>query len=190
MRVSREQAAHNRKRVVDAAGQLFREKGFDGVGVAELMKAAGLTHGGFYGQFASKEALVTEALEEALKASVKRWKKRVSANPEAPHAALVEPYLSETHRRSAATGCPVAALCSDIARQGDELKRVYGDNVEALVEVLADTMPEMTPEGRRKRALLEFSTMTGALSLARAMGDSALADEIIETARAALVGTD
>ncbi len=185
MRVSRAQAADNRKRVVDTAGQLFRERGYDGIGVADLMKAAGLTHGGFYGQFQSREALVAEALEVALEASVGRWNRRVARNPEAPMSALVDFYLSSEHRDARGIGCPVAALASDTARQGEAIRQTYGKGVEALVDILADTMPEETPEARRQSALVAFSAMVGALMLSRAVGNEVLSAEILEAARAA-----
>ena len=98
MRVSREQAAQNRERVLDAAAKLFRERGFSGVGVAELMHAAGLTHGAFYGQFGSKDDLMAEACARAFESSLERWRKAAARSPGDPLAAVVASYLSPSHR--------------------------------------------------------------------------------------------
>lgn len=185
MRVSREQAAENRKRVVETAGRLFRERGFDGIGVADLMKAAGLTHGGFYGQFASKDALAAEAVGEALKASAQRWRKRAADHPDDPRAGIVDYYLSDTHRDASATGCPIAALGGDTARQTEDVRHAYGNGLDALIDILAKTMPEETPEARRQSAIVALSAMAGAITMARAVGDPALSDEILGAARAA-----
>lgn len=185
MRVSREQAVENRKRIVKTAGRLFREKGFDGIGVADLMKAAGLTHGGFYGHFDSKEALAAEAIDEALHGSVTRWKKRVADNPDAPLAALVDYYLSDDHRDSTALSCPIAALASETKRQGERVRQAYGEGANGLIDVLAETMPEDTPDARRQSALVAFSAMVGAVMLSRAVADRSFGDEILQACRAA-----
>lgn len=190
MRVSREQAAENRKRVVKTAGKLFREHGYDGIGVADLMKAAGLTHGGFYGQFVSKEALAAEAVSESLKRSREIWEKRVADNPDAPLQALVNYYLSDAHRDAASASCTVAALASETTRQGDAVRDAYGEGANGLIEVLASTMPEATEAERRQSALVAFSAMLGALTLARAVGDRKLGDEILNAARQAFARND
>ncbi|HEY5819626.1 MAG TPA: TetR/AcrR family transcriptional regulator [Mesorhizobium sp.] len=185
MRVTREQAAENRARIVRTAGRLFRERGFDGIGVADLMKAAGLTHGGFYGHFASKDALAAESLAEALKGSKARWQKRAAENPDAPLAALVDYYLSDQHRDARALSCPVAALASETSRQSDAVRKSFGDGVEGLVEVLSEAMPETDPEDRRQSALVAFSAMVGSVMLSRAVGDQTLADEFLQASRIA-----
>lgn len=185
MRVSREQAAENRRRVVKTASRLFRERGFDGIGVADIMKAAGLTHGGFYGQFASKEALAAEAVSEALDSSVKRWRERAAANPDAPLAALVDAYLSDEHRDAKSLSCAIPALASEVRRQGEAVRNSYGQGANGLIEVLADVMPEESSEERRQSALVAFSAMVGAVTLSRAVGDQHLADEILQACRAA-----
>lgn len=185
MRVSREQAAENRRRIVKTAGKLFREKGYDGIGVADLMKAAGLTHGGFYGHFRSKDDLVAEAVSETLAASAERWKKRVADRPDEPMAALVDYYLSNDHRDAAGIGCAVPALAGETSRQAQPVRDAYGRGVEGLVQVLAETMPEKTPEERRQSALVAFSAMVGAVAMSRAVGDNAFADEILGAVRVA-----
>jgi TetR/AcrR family transcriptional repressor of nem operon len=185
MRVTREQAAENRARIVRTAGRLFRERGFDGIGVADLMKAAGLTHGGFYGHFASKDALAAESLAEALKGSKARWQQRAAESPDAPLAALVDYYLSDQHRDARALSCPVAALASETSRQSDAVRKSFGDGVEGLVEVLSEAMPETDPEDRRQSALVAFSAMVGSVMLSRAVGDQTLADEFLQASRIA-----
>src|SRR4030095_2840074 len=112
MRVSREQAAENRERIVQVAAKLFRERGFDGIGVADLMKAAGLTHGGFYGNFSSKDDLVAEATDRALKELSEYWTGEIEKAPESAFATIVDRYLSEGHRDAPGRGCLVAALGS------------------------------------------------------------------------------
>src|SRR5271156_7183741 len=110
MKVSRQKAAEHRERIIDAAGNLFREKGFDGIGVADIMKAANLTHGGFYGHFASKDDLVTQASRRAMARAAINWEKIVEAAPDKPYAALLKHYLSPHHRDDPGRGCAFAAL--------------------------------------------------------------------------------
>src|ERR1700689_5105187 len=110
MRVSREQAALNRDRIIDAAGAMFRAKGFGGVGVADIMKAADLTHGGFYGHFASKDDLVAQASKRAMARAATHWEHVVAGAPDTPFAALLKHYLSVRHRDDPGKGCVFAAL--------------------------------------------------------------------------------
>ena len=118
MRVSREEAARNRERILDAAAQLFRERGFDGIGVADLMKAVGLTHGGFYGHFSSKEDLMAQACARALSRSLEVWSKRADSAPDDPLLWIAGGYLSSKHRDNPGAGCVLAALGPDAAGQG------------------------------------------------------------------------
>src|SRR5687767_15927798 len=110
MKVSREQAALNRERILEAAAQLFRERGFDGIGVADLMKEAGLTHGGFYGHFSSKEELIAEASARALTGSLAVWRKPAERAPDDPLSAVAGAYLTRRHRDNAGVGCPAAVV--------------------------------------------------------------------------------
>ena len=118
MKVSREQAAQNRERIVEAAAQLFRERGFDGIGVADLMKEAGLTHGGFYGHFSSKEDLIAEASARALTRSLAVWSKLADRASGDPLSAVAGAYLTSRHRDNPGAGCLLAALGPDVSRQG------------------------------------------------------------------------
>lgn len=180
-RVSQAQAQENRKRVVEMASQLFREQGTS-VSVADLMKAAGLTHGGFYKQFDSKEALIDEAVSHAFGELAERRASVLKENEgERPAAqrAMIDSYLSPRHRDSAATGCPAAGLATDMARDpGDRgAHRTYTDGVSDFADWLATDDQD---------GIVRLCTMLGALVLARATKDSPLSDEILEAARAAL----
>jgi TetR/AcrR family transcriptional repressor of nem operon len=183
MKVSREQAQQNRDAVVEAAGRLFRERGFDGIGVAELMKTVGLTHGGFYGQFGSKEELAAEACALAFERSTEKWQRAVDAAPDAGVAAIADFYLAPAHRDDPGKGCVAAGLAGDAARAGPQVRQVLQDGVESLVGVLAGTMPERTAKARRRHALADFSAMVGAVVLARAVADEAFSQEILEAVR-------
>ncbi|MDI6025443.1 TetR/AcrR family transcriptional regulator [Corticibacterium sp. UT-5YL-CI-8] len=181
MRVSNKQAATNRERVVEVASALFREKGFDGIGVADLMKSAGMTHGGFYRQFASKDQLAAEAMADAFDKAVERWGRRAERAPNASFEAVVRPYLAQEHRTAPAKGCPAAALGCDAARQTGPVRKIYTDGVKALVDVLAQTIVAKDEAERRQKALAAFSAMTGALMLARAVDDENLSAELLES---------
>src|SRR3954463_8449571 len=116
MKVSRERAARNRERIVEAAAQRFRERGFEGIGVADLMKEAGLTHGGFYGHFASKEDLIAEASTRALAQSLARWDKLAARAPDNALFAIANAYLNSKHRDDPGAGCLLAALGPEVSR--------------------------------------------------------------------------
>ncbi|WP_435971867.1 TetR/AcrR family transcriptional regulator [Streptomyces sp. Qhu_M48] len=183
-RVSKAQAEENRRRVVDTASRLFREQGTH-VSVADLMKAAGLTHGAFYKQFPSKEALVDEAtahafgeLARAHSAGLARYEGR----HDAAQRALIDAYLSVEHRDDPAGGCPVAALATDIAREGGghEARRVYTEGVADFADFLS---------GDDQDGIVRLCTLFGALVLSRATEGSPLSEEILIAARGALAET-
>ena len=176
-RVSQEQAKLNRQRVVAVAASLFRERGLNGVGVADIMASAGLTHGGFYGQFANKEALAAEAFDSALNEEYRGNLDTLIAN-----------YLSLGHVRSPGIGCPLAALANDVAREprGGPVRAQFTRGVERLASILAGLTPRATKERRRQRSLATLSTLVGAVVLARAVDDEALAAELIEAAQASV----
>lgn len=181
MRVSKEQAARNRARVLQAAGRLLRERGFERVAVAEMTQAAGLTHGGFYNQFDSKEALAAEACAATLKESEVRWRKR-AAESEAPLRDLVASYLSCRHRDNPGSGCTLAALGTEAAHQGKAVRRSFAAGLQGLAGVLAELLPGRAAAKRRK-SLAMLSAMAGALMLSRAVEDPALSAEILEATR-------
>jgi TetR/AcrR family transcriptional repressor of nem operon len=185
MKVSREQAARNRERIVEVAGKLFRERGFDGIGVADIMKSAGLTHGGFYGHFGSKDDLAAEACARALDASLKTWEAEIGRNPDALRG-IVRSYLSTRHRDHPGQGCVIAALSTDAARQNKPVRRAVTDGVRALTDRLASLMPGKSKARRRRDALASFAAMVGALSMARAVDDPKLSEEILQAVSASL----
>ena len=172
MKVSREQAAENRERILDAASKLFRERGLDGIGVAELMKGAGLTHGGFYGHFSSKEDLMSQACTRALDASVQKWRSRGLRE-------IVHNYLSPRHVENPGAGCAIAMLGGDVSRQGTPVRRAFTSGLRSLVEVLARLVPGASAAARRRKAIAVYSSMVGALVLARAVDDPKLSREIL-----------
>ncbi len=173
MRVSREKAAENRERIVGAASSLFRERGFDGVSVGDLTKAAGFTHGGFYNHFKSKEALAAEALGSAF-ATMAGHRERACDLPE-----MLTHYLSQAARKAPGKSCPAAALGGDVGRQSGDMKSVFAAGVEQMIASVEARLPP-GPD-RREQALSVVTRMVGALMLARAVPDGALADELLDT---------
>ncbi|MES2260223.1 MAG: TetR/AcrR family transcriptional regulator [Pseudomonadota bacterium] len=186
MKVSREQAAQNRARVVEVAARLFREKGFDGIGVADLMKSAGLTHGGFYGQFASKEDLLAEACELALQDSVEKWKKIAAKSPEQPVAAIASRYLSAAHRDNPGLGCAMTSLGADVARVGPEARQALSAGAQAQIALLATLEPGDDAPARRRQAIADYAAMIGGVVLARVMADPQQSEEVLAAVVAAL----
>src|SRR5579859_1642130 len=136
MRVSRIQAAENRRAVIDVASRLFREHGFDGIGLKDLMKGAGLTQGAFYKQFASKEDLAAQASRRALESAFDRWSAAGSAKPEDPLGAVIAFYLSPEHREERMNGCPIVALGSDAARQSHDVKASFEAGIKEYLALL------------------------------------------------------
>ncbi|WPB56957.1 TetR/AcrR family transcriptional regulator [Xylophilus sp. GOD-11R] len=186
MKVSKEQMALNRERILDAAAEAFRERGFDGIGVADLMDRAGLTHGGFYGHFASKEELMAAAAQRAAAQIDQRWGAMpgsVEPAPAARRAEIAGQYLSSRHRDARGQGCVVAALGGDAARQAEPVRRAFGEGIRAAAGRLEAISPGKTAAARRARALGDYATMVGAMVLARAVDDDALSDEILAAAR-------
>ena len=182
MRVSREQADKNREHVIDVASRLFRERGFEGIGVADLMKEAGLTHGGFYGQFKSKEDLKIQASRRALSRNKDRWAKVLAETPSEKLAALARFYLSDAHRDRRGEGCALAALGGDAPRYDRELQAAFKDGIEGYLELLDGIMSASSGEKRRDKTIVALSTMVGALVLSRAVGDEALSQKILSAA--------
>lgn len=185
-RVSKEQTERNRHAIEDASARLFKGKGFSGVSVADLMSAAGLTHGGFYGHFSSKDELAAVACDHAFSQSAERWEKRIadSADEKAALRSIVDHYLSQKTLRDAGNGCPGAALAVDVAREPDykPVHAAYRAGTAELVEILATLAPGDTDQ-RRATALTQWCTMVGAAVLARATRGDPMADELLAAAR-------
>jgi TetR/AcrR family transcriptional regulator, transcriptional repressor for nem operon len=205
MRVSREKAAEHRDRIIDAAGALFRAKGFGGIGVADIMKAADLTHGGFYGHFASKDDLVAQASRRTMDRAAANWTKLVEAAPDNPYAALLEHYLSLKHRDDPGKGCAFAALGNDAARSGKIVRKAFAEGLAPLIDILAQSIPGKSIPGksiggktirgksktaRRRKAVAAMATLVGALTLARAVEGTPLSDELLEAAHRELIAAD
>ena len=181
MKVSREKAEENRRNVIETSSRLFRENGFDGVGVSTLMQAAGLTHGGFYKQFESKDDLITQATRVALTQTLDRIASRAK-NDDHPFETVVRSYLSDWHRDAVGGGCALAALGPDVARHGPEVRQVMQHGIEGYLSLLTQTAPAEAPELARDKALTTLSTLVGALLLARIVEDRGLSDEILAAA--------
>ncbi|AZI36111.1 putative transcriptional regulator [Caenibius tardaugens NBRC 16725] len=182
MKVSRDRAAENRRAVVDNASRMFRTHGVDGVGIGAIMRESGLTHGGFYAQFGSKEQLAGEACAEALQDSFARWRRIARANPDRVIAALAEAYLSERHRDDPEQGCALVALGADAARNDGAVADAFREGLLNLVGVVE----EAVPEAEQDHALAAVAQMVGAMVLARAVHDRALSNRIMAASRMAL----
>jgi len=190
-RVSRAEAESHRQQITEASARLFKERGINGVSVADLMGAAGLTHGGFYGHFASKDALVGEAVAHAFAQSAERWRKRVASQPDdaAGRALIVDKFLSAPSVREVGLGCPSVSLAADVAREpaAAPIRSAYLDGLEALVGILAGVEGGTDAAARRRAALADYATMAGALMLARATEGTPLSAEFLAAARGRLL---
>ncbi|MBB4200469.1 TetR family transcriptional regulator [Rhodoblastus sphagnicola] len=189
MRVTRAQAAENHQRVIDVASGLFKEHGFDGIGLTDVMKAAGLTHGGFYKQFASKDDLVASACKRAVEKARERWVAAASAGGEAPLQALVKFYLSEQHRDEIAEGCPLVALASDASRHSDAVREEFEAGIKGVLEILDQSVAPAEGEPTRDKSLATLSMMAGALLLSRVVNDEALSRRFLTAAASELVAS-
>jgi len=176
--VTREQAEANRENILDVAGTLFRERGYDGIGVADIMKRAGLTHGGFYGHFASKDDLAAEITARVLERE--GWLERLTGKPDPAIADVVRNYLSSRHRDDPGHGCLFAALGSDVVRQPRSVRHAFTEGLRKRVDMIRDLMPGRSAAGRRQKAIATMAGLIGALVLARAVDDPRLSNEILE----------
>ncbi len=188
-RVSKQQMEHNREAIIQVSSTLFREHGLNGVSLNDLMAAAGLTHGGFYGHFASKDELAAIAGRKAIETSNARWQHLSQETGLQGLEGLVAFYLSTTHRDNAGEGCLVTALASDVARAGVSslLSHVYLDGVNGLLAQLESLSDIEDTAQRRAHALAQLSMLCGALTLARATAGDAISEEILDAARHALL---
>jgi TetR/AcrR family transcriptional regulator, transcriptional repressor for nem operon len=175
-------------RILDAAARAIRRSGFEGVGVADVMKEAGLTHGGFYAHFDSREAMLAEALTRAGSGGAASLARRVEGRKAGATTfrGIVEGYLSEAHLAGTESGCPVAALASEMPRQSPELREASVKRVQSLVEKVRDALPG---PGAKEEAMVIASTMVGALQLARVLGTNAKGRSMLAAARESLLAT-
>lgn len=175
MKVSKQVSAAHRNALLAAAGRLFREKGFDGVGIAEIAAAADLTHGAFYTHFASKEALCAEVLDTIVRGSA-----RVLQDA-GDMAGFIDAYLSPKHLRNRAGGCAMAALGVDAARGGDAVRAAFSSGLEAVIDAFA-----AQPGTDRQRAIATVAALVGGLVLARAAEGRGFREEILDAVRMSL----
>ncbi len=190
MKVSRAEAAQNRERIIEVAARLFRERGFDGIGVAELMNFAGLTHGGFYGHFASKEDLMAQACARALEGSLDALHQVAERGGGNALSAVASAYLSPAHRDRPGEGCALAALGAEAARHGSPVRGAFTQGVRSLADRLTRLVPGKSKRAKRERALAIFASMVGALVLARAVDDAELSEEVLQSVLASIAHTD
>jgi TetR/AcrR family transcriptional repressor of nem operon len=180
---SRAEKARTHERIVTLASKRFREKGLTGIGIAELMKEAGLTVGGFYKHFASRDDLVAEAMRLASR----EWKRKLNAAASGrgpiTFEFLVDDYLSEAHRDHPGTGCPVSALSADIARSDKRTRALVTTGTKEIIDFLANTIRQSGEEEKaaRSRAITAYCALVGAIATARAVSDEQFSREILKT---------
>ena len=187
-RTSRQQKEATHQRIVEAAARAIRRSGYGGTGLADIMKEAGLTHGGFYVHFASREAMLAEAADRAGAEAVDA-SQRIAATAPPPQAleALLQAYLSKQHIEGIETGCPIAALGSEMPRQAPEVRRAATRRIKEMIDVVARQSPDWGRPGAHERALVTMATAVGTLLLARAVDDPRLRDALRDAALKHLV---
>ncbi|ESY51255.1 MULTISPECIES: TetR/AcrR family transcriptional regulator [unclassified Mesorhizobium] len=188
MKVSKEMVELNRERVIDTAAKLFREQGIDGIGIADLMSAAGLTHGGFYRQFKSKDDLIVQAMQRAFSDMSADLSARL-ASTDTPLETLVRHYISDHHRDNPGHGCSLTALAADAARHDDPaLRSFFGSIVSNYVALIISLLPGSDPAAKRSAAIAFLAEMVGSVILSRVVPDPTLSAEIIDTVSNDLIG--
>ncbi|MBI2800106.1 MAG: TetR/AcrR family transcriptional regulator [Gammaproteobacteria bacterium] len=172
------------ERIVETAARAIRRSGYDGTSVADIMKEAGLTHGGFYAHFASRDAMLAEAADRAGADAVASVASIAAETaPQKALQALVSAYLSEAHVKNPERGCPVVALGSEMPRQAPAVRRVATRRIKEMIDLVARQLPEWGQKGAHDQALVTVSTMVGALLLARAVDDAKLSKALCDAAR-------
>src|ERR1700724_3034111 len=188
MRYSREHKLETHARIVKKASIRLREKGAHGIGVAALMKDAGLTHGGFYAPFDSREALVIEAFAHAMDRGTERWRKLAEQTPPDKRlATIVDSYLTAVHRDDPGNGCAIPTLGAEIARESPKARKAFVARLERMIDMLAEQIPEVPRKAARKQAMAAIATMMGTLVLARVAGNGDFSDEILGAGGAAVL---
>ena len=189
MRYSKEHKLETHARIVKKASVRLREKGAHGVGVADLMKEAGLTHGGFYAHFDSREALVIEAFADAMDRGTEHWRKLAEqTSPDKRLAAIVKSYLTPLHRDDPGHGCAIPTLGAEIARESPRTRKAFAAKLEQMIDLFAAQIPEVSRKAARKQAMAVIATMIGTLVLARVAGTGDCSDEILGAGRDAVLG--
>jgi TetR/AcrR family transcriptional regulator, transcriptional repressor for nem operon len=190
MRYSREHKQETHARIVRKASVRLRERGAHGVGVADLMKEAGLTHGGFYAHFDSRDALLSEAFAYAVDRSSEHWRK-ISQDipPEQRLALIVDSYLTPLHRDNPGHGCVVASLGAEVARESPKTRKAFAGKLEEMIDMIAEQIPDQPRKIARKQAAAALATMMGTLVLARIAGNGEFSDDILAAGREAVLGS-
>jgi TetR/AcrR family transcriptional regulator, transcriptional repressor for nem operon len=189
MRYVKGHGLHTRNRIVEEASYGLRQAGANGISVSDLMKLAGLTHGGFYAYFESREALIIEAFAAAMDRTIAQWRNHTNGMPaEERFSALVAIYLRSGHRDDCARGCVLPALGTDIARSSPKARRAFASKLDEMIDVIAGLLPGKSPKQARQIATSALATMMGSIALARAVGNKDLSDQILEAGRQALSG--
>ena len=183
---SRAEKTETHKRIVRIAAKRMREEGLEGVGIADLMKEAGLTVGGFYKHFRSRDDLVDEAVRSAFGGMKRQLQSDAKAGQPPSYANLVDNYLTEAHRDNPGTGCAFSALTAEIARGGKRTRAIASEQIRDDFQLIADLLPGKDRRAARSKAILTFSALVGAMSLARAASDEKLSHEILKTVAEAL----
>ncbi len=189
IRSSTKQASH--ERIVIAAARAIRRSGYDGTGVADIMKEAGLTHGAFYAHFASREAMLAEAADRAGAESSANAAKLIAATPSGQTLqALIQMYLSKAHIEGIETGCPISALGSEMPRQSDEVRRAATRRIKEMIDLVSRQLPDWGQPSAHEHALFTLATLVGTLMLARAVDDPRLSDSFCQATLNRLVPTN
>jgi TetR/AcrR family transcriptional repressor of nem operon len=189
MRYSKEHKQETHARIVKKASVRLREKGAHGIGVADLMKEAGLTHGGFYAHFDSREALVIEAFGYAMDRSNERWRQMIEqVAPEDGLSTIVNAYVSAQHRDNPGQGCAVPALSAEIARESPKTRKAFAAKLDRMIDTMSEQFAATPDKAARKQAMAALATMMGTIVLARVAGAGELSDDILGAGRDAVVG--
>lgn len=184
MRYSKDHKAETHERIVKNASVRLRERGAASLGVAELMKEAGLTHGGFYAHFASRDALIGEAFAHAMDLTAKRWRKRAELAPEGKElASIVNGYLTAQHRDDVGNGCALPSLGAEVHRASPKTRKAVAAKLEEMIDVISEQMPAQTAKAARREAIATLSTMMGTMILARMAGTGEFSDEVLAAGR-------
>lgn len=182
MGYSQEDKARSHERIVRQAAAKFRECGIDGIGLADLMKEAGLSHGGFYRHFPSRDELVAEAVEHALADGGRRVADLGQPDQPLTLDRLIDAYLSPAHRDHLAASCAVATMAADVARSGDRAQAAYSKQVETYLTLLTELVTGPNKRVKRARAITALAALVGAVSMARAVKEEKLSREILASA--------
>ena len=186
MRYSKEHKQETHARIVKKASVRLREKGAHGIGVADLMKEAGLTHGGFYAHFDSREALVIEAFGYAMDRAAEHWRNMAADIPlEKRLSTIVDSYVSAAHRDDPGRGCAVPTLGAEIARESAKTRKAFAAKLDQMIDLVADQIPDVPRKTARRLAMGTMATMMGALVMSRVAGSGELSDEILASGREA-----